>query len=203
MENEQPKKSKRFITVLSIALCVIFIPIIVLNTVMIIKTYVCPDHIPGLFGIKPVIVLSDSMIPEFASGALVFVGETDTDKLKAGDIICYLSEGTPVAQRIFEIITNDGQTEYLMKSDAETDAEPVSIKAEQIEGKYIGQMAGFGGAALFMQSPVGMALFIGVPILIYLGWDFIRKERENRTEKKKNLQLMEELDKLRGEKENE
>ena len=95
MENEQPKKSKRFITVLSIALCVIFIPIIVLNTVMIIKTYVCPDHIPGLFGIKPVIVLSDSMIPEFASGALVFVGETDTDKLKAGDIICYPFGGTP------------------------------------------------------------------------------------------------------------
>ena len=42
-------------------LCLLFIPVIVINLVLIINSYINPEELPGVLGIKPAIVLSGSM----------------------------------------------------------------------------------------------------------------------------------------------
>lgn len=52
-------------------LCLLFIPVIVINLVLIINSYINPEELPGVLGIKPAIVLSGSMEPAIQTGDLV------------------------------------------------------------------------------------------------------------------------------------
>lgn len=72
-------------------LCVIFIPVIFINLTLIISTYTKPGEMPGVFGIKPVIVLSGSMEPVIQTGDMIFLHSTDPARLQTGDVICHES----------------------------------------------------------------------------------------------------------------
>ena len=93
------------------------IPIIVMNLILIIGTYIHPDEIPGIFGTKPVIVLSGSMEPEFSSGDLIFVREVeDPSLLSKGDVVCYLQSGKAVTHRIASVTKDEsGGVRYTTK----------------------------------------------------------------------------------------
>lgn len=50
-------------TIIGILLCVVLIPILVINLTIVIKSYVYPDRVPDFFGLKLFIVETDSMKP--------------------------------------------------------------------------------------------------------------------------------------------
>ena len=52
---------QKIITVFSILLCVVFIPLLLVNVTLIAKSYIHPDQVPDFMGYKPFIVLSGSM----------------------------------------------------------------------------------------------------------------------------------------------
>lgn len=185
--------------IISIALLIILIPVILVNLIMIIKTYARPDHLPDVFGIKPAIVLSGSMSPLFETNALIFVKEIDTDELTEGDVICFLQGGTAITHRIEKIILLDGEQCYITKGDANNTVDQLTVSSAQIEGRYIGQIAGIGKIVLFMQSTLGMILFIAVPVILYLVFDIISKNKESRKEKVRTSELEKELERLRAE----
>ncbi len=202
MDNEVKKKKKgRAGMVVSIILCVIFIPIILINVTLIVKTYTNPDHLPDIFGVKPVIVLSGSMSPVFEAESLIFVKKTDTAQLAEGDIICYMTDGTAITHRIDEVKTEDGKTSYITKGDANNTVDSTTVSPEQVEGVYIGKINGLGGFAMFMQSTTGMIVFIVVPVLLYLAFDILMRRRESKKEKSRTAQLEAELEQLRASKE--
>ena len=65
----------------------IFIPVIVINLTLIISTYTKPGEMPGVFGVKPAIVLSGSMEPEILTGDMIFLHKTDPDLLQTRDVL--------------------------------------------------------------------------------------------------------------------
>lgn len=195
----QKKKNGRVGIVMSVLLCAIFIPIILVNVIMIVKTYTDPDHLPGVFGVKPAIVLSGSMSPLFEPKALIFAKQTETAALREGDVICFLQKGTAITHRIQRIETKDGQTLYFTKGDANNAEDTLPVKPEQVEGRYIGQIAGLGGFAMFMQSTTGMILFIALPVLLYLVFDVFSRRKENRYDRERARRLEKELAALRAE----
>ena len=70
LANEKKKVADRIFSIINIVLCIILIPVIVLNVTVIISTYTHPDEIPGFFGVKPVAVLSGSMEDAIMTGIL-------------------------------------------------------------------------------------------------------------------------------------
>ena len=81
---ERQKKKRGLVgTIIGIILCIILIPIIIINIILIVNTYIHPENIPGVFGMRPVIVLSGSMEPEFMSGDLIFIQDGDVEQLRA------------------------------------------------------------------------------------------------------------------------
>jgi signal peptidase len=60
-------KKQKILNIVGIALCVILIPILIMNCVLIVKGLVNEDEVPGVFGRTPLIVLTDSMYPEIKS----------------------------------------------------------------------------------------------------------------------------------------
>ena len=68
--------------VVSIIILIILIPILFVNGVILVNSFIHPDEIPSFFGWKPFIVLSGSMETEIDAGDVAVVRETDTASLK-------------------------------------------------------------------------------------------------------------------------
>ena len=185
LSSEDKKKGKVF-TVVGIALCVVLIPILIINLTLIIKSFVYPDKVPGFMGYKPFIVLSGSMEPEFYAGDIVLVKEAPTGTLTTGDIIAFRLNNSVVTHRIIEINDSEGKREYFTKGDNNTTEDNIAITDDMVEGKYLFRISGVGNFALFMQTPLGMVLFIAVPLILFILYDMLRRRHYYLVEKELN-----------------
>ena len=69
---------------------------------------------------------------------------------------------------------------------------------EQLVGIYRWRIPKVGDFALFLQTPLGMLLFVGVPVLAFLIYDIIRRQRYANRENRRTAELEAELERLRG-----
>lgn len=196
LSSEDKKKGKVF-TVVGIALCVVLIPILIINLTLIIKSFVYPDKVPGFMGYKPFIVLSGSMEPEFYAGDIVLVKEAPTGTLTTGDIIAFRLNNSVVTHRIIEINDSEGKREYFTKGDNNNTEDNIAITDDMVEGKYLFRISGVGNFALFMQTPLGMVLFIAVPLILFILYDMLRRRHYYLREKELNKKMEEELARMR------
>ncbi|WP_050639196.1 MULTISPECIES: signal peptidase I [Clostridia] len=196
---ERQKKKRGLVgTIIGIILCIILIPIIIINIILIVNTYIHPENIPGVFGMRPVIVLSGSMEPEFMSGDLIFIQNADKDQLKEGDVICYLEGGTAVTHRIADVTEDNGNIRYTTRGDANNTDDQKQVEQSQVQGIYKGKkIAGAGDFVMFMQSTTGMIIFIVCPIFLLIVGDILYRRKGDKQEQEKRRQLEEELEALR------
>lgn len=197
MTEGSKKKSGRVGFIVSIVLLIILIPIITVNVIFIVKSYTDKDGIPSVLGFKPIIVLSGSMSPAFETGSMIFVRETDTTKLKVGDIICYMSGESAVTHRITEVVNKGGEISYITKGDANNAPDRIPVNPEAVEGVYIKHIDKLGSYAMFMQSTTGMILFIVLPLLLYLIFEMTRRSLQAKRDKDQYELLQKELEELR------
>lgn len=187
----------RVIKGISILLCVILIPILVINLTLIVKSFVSPDKVPDFMGHKPFIVLSGSMEPVFAAGDLVLVKEVPHDSLKEGDIIAFREGNAVVTHRILTITETDGARGYVTKGDNNNVEDSIAVTDEMIEGVYLLKIDGLGNAGMFMQTPLGMIVFIALPLILFILYDIFRRRHYERREKERTREMEEELARMR------
>ncbi len=141
-------------------------------------------------------------------GDMIFVKAVDTDSLKVGDIIAYMDGGVVVTHRIIGVDDSAGLRQFVTKGDANLTKDAQSIPADRVVGIYRSRIAGIGNLAYFMQKPLGMLIFIGVPLAAFIIFDIIRRQRmadktASRLEKdreendKKTAEMQAELERLR------
>lgn len=120
-------------------MCVVFVPIIVVNLILIVNSYRNPDELPGVFGVKPAVVLSGSMEPAIETGDLILLRDTDPLALEKGDVICYLSSGKAVTHRIVGITAGeDGRPRYVTQGDANNAEDRLPVTPDQVQGIWLG-----------------------------------------------------------------
>jgi len=195
--------SNRVLTAVGVALCVIFGFLLVCNLTIIIKGALFPEKPPSVLGLTPMVVLSGSMSGEAEDhievGDLVFVGRAAPEELEVGDVIAYMNGGATVTHRITAIDTNtDGDLLFTTKGDANNAEDPTPVTEEQLVGIYRWRIPKVGDFALFLQTPLGMLLFVGVPVLAFLIYDIIRRQRYANRENRRTAELEAELERLRG-----
>ena len=185
---------QKIVGAVGIALCVVFVPLLLINVTLIVKSYTSPDKVPDFLGYKPFIVLSGSMEPSIMTGDMVFVKETDPDSLKVGDVIAYKSGSAVVTHRIVEVKSENGETRYVTQGDANNAADQSLVKPADVEGIYQRRVAGAGNLAMFMQTTTGMILFVVCPLVLFVLWDVIRRQLESRKEVSRTKELEMELE---------
>lgn len=189
-------------TVIGAVLCVLFGFLLICNLTIIIKGTLFPEKPPSVLGISPMVVLSGSMSGQAEDhievGDLIFVGKAEAEELEVGDIIAYMNGGSAVTHRITAIETEeDGGLLFTTKGDANEIADTQPVTEEQLVGIYQGRIPKAGDFALFLQQPLGMLLFIGVPLLAFIIYDIVRRQRFANWEKAKALEMEAELERLR------
>ena len=204
MSSEKKKSTAgRVVSVVGIFLCVIFGLMLLCNLTIILKGTLYPDRPPSVLGITPMVVQSGSMsgnAPDHIEvGDLIFTGKADIEKLKKGDIISFMEGSIVVTHRIIEVRTaDDGSPIFITKGDANNTEDSEPVTAENLVGIYMGRIPKLGDFAMFLQKPLGMMLFIGVPLLAFIIYDIIRRTKAAGKENKKAAEMEAELERLRA-----
>ncbi len=211
MAKEKSTASHKVLTGIGIALCVILIPILILNCTLLVKGWTNKDQVPSIGGVAPMIVLTDSMVGEaedcFNGGDLIFVKTVKPEDIKVGDVISYFDPNgngsTVTSHRVTNVFEKDGTIYFNTKGDNNNIEDKLPVAADKLVGKYTGfRIAGAGQVAMFMQTTWGLIICVVVPLVILVGYDAIRRAKYNKKhddEKDKLLAELEELRKLKGE----
>ena len=196
----------KLMSVVAIVLIVILSIVLIGNIVFIIKGSEGGDLPPKVLGVMPLIVTSSSMDGDnsdsFAEGSMIFVRESDG--IEQGDIVTYLTPSSRnegfiiVTHRVIEIYDENGTTYCITKGDANNAADQTPITTDMVVGEYWFHIAELGRIALFMKEPLGMLLCIGLPILIFVGYDLIKKQRSEKRKASNTAAMQAELDRLRA-----
>ena len=154
--------------VISIICIIILLPIVIISGVIMVNSIKNPDKIPSFFGWKPFIVLSGSMESEIFPGDIVVVKEINTADLKKDDVIAFKSGEIVITHRIVDIITEDGVTKYVTKGDNNNTIDIGYVLEKNVEGIYKFKISKLGDFALFVQTPIGIATCLSIPVLLLI-----------------------------------
>ena len=199
----------KILTVIGIVLCIIFGFMLICNLTIIIKGTIDPERPPAVLGTTPLVVLSGSMsgdAPDHIEvGDLIFVGKAEAEDLEVGNIIAFMQGKSVVTHRIIEIQTGEnGELLFYTQGDANNAPDQRPVTENDLVGIYKGRIPKVGDFAMFMQTPLGMVIFIGIPLAAFIIYDIIRRQRYAAKENKRTAELEAELERLRtlaGEKE--
>ncbi len=82
-------KSGKVSFIIGIVICVILVPILIINSILIVKGIGDDREPPSIFGYTPLTVLTESMSPLIDAGDLIFLKEIKPEDVKIGDVICF------------------------------------------------------------------------------------------------------------------
>ena len=193
-----------------VILCLLILPLLISNLTLIIKGSLYPDRLPDLFGIAPLAAGSDDMAGDaegcFDEGALIFIDLLDEEEVQAlqvGDVVVIRSQGSGEALQVIHlrIVAIDGADGKVLSfrvlgdnSAANGVTEPLVVSASNVIGKVTGSIAGLGSFALFLQTPVGVLVFVGIPVVAYLIYDIVRITLHNRRVRQAQSEQLKEKD---------
>lgn len=201
---EQTTLKHKILTAVGTVLCLLLLPILLINITLIIKSYTNTEEVPSVGGYLPLIVLTDSMYPQIHSGDLIICHTIEGDEVKVGDVISFFDpagNGTSiVTHRVMEITTQNGVLAYRTKGDANNVEDSMLVPEDNLVGIYRSRIAGAGNIAMFMQTSTGLIVCVVLPLVLLVGYDLIRSRAHENKKQKDTEALLKELEALRAEK---
>ena len=207
-KNQAPSETSKLhksLTIVGIVLCVILIPILIINCTLIIKSFVNKDEVPSIGGLTPLIVLTDSMYPDIKSGDIIVSKATDVNDIKVGDVISFFDPAgngsSVVTHQVIEILEpneNDGKLAFRTQGTNNNTPDKKPVAAEKVIGVYTNfRVPAAGHVALFMQTTAGLIVCVMVPLILLVGYDIIRRRLHDKDKEKDMDALMAELEALK------
>ena len=178
----------KVLTIVGIVMCVILIPMLIINCTLIIKSFINEDEVPDFAGVIPLITLTDSMYPDIKSGDLIFCKTAKPEDIEVGDVISFFDPASKggtsvVTHKVIEVINEDGKISFRTRGTNNNTDDRLPVPADKLIAEYTGiRIPGAGNVALFMQSTTGLIVCVVAPILLFVGYDVIRRrmyEKEN------------------------
>ena len=203
MDRKNVSRTNKTLTAIGIVLCVILVPILIVNCTLIVKSFVNKDEVPDFGGFLPLIVLTDSMYPDIKSGDLIFCKTVEAEDVRVDDVISFFDpagNGTAVVtHKVVEIIEKDGETYFRTKGINNNTEDKDPVPAKNLVGKYTEvRIGGAGKVALFMQTTAGLVVCVVVPIILLVGYDLLRRKKYEQTKDQDVAALMAELEALKA-----
>lgn len=190
-------------TAIGIVLCVLLVPILVVNCILLFKGATNQDEVPSVGGVVPFIVLSGSMEPEIQAGDLIICRQTPASDVNTGDVISFFDpdgNGTSVVSHRVTAIATDatGQPVFTTKGDANNVDDATPVTADKVIGVYQFRIPGLGNVAMFMQSTQGLIVCVVVPVILLLAYDIIRRRAYDKQSQAETDALKAELAQLKS-----
>lgn len=188
-------KKQIIIGVVMIVIALILLPILILNIILIAKGSNDSPYPPDIGGIAPMVVSTGSMTGtrqgSFPEGSLIFIhilSPDEVNSLETDDVITYYitnSDGSRsyITHRIVQVNkASDGTVDsFITRGDANSSDDVNPVSPENVVGEYSWHIAGIGAFIEFMQTPVGIIVVVGIPVIAFIAYDVIRITLYNRS----------------------
>ena len=176
MEKEWVSKMGTFVGTL---LCILILPVVVINCTLLFKSHINRERVPNIAGTFPMVVLTDSMYPEFQAGDLIFCHTKSASDVRPGDVIAFFDpagNGKSIVTHRVESITTDenGSLAWVTKGDANNVPDKELLSENHIIGRVAVVIPMVGKAVLFLKNPAGMMLIMMLAIWLIWGADVVR-----------------------------
>lgn len=205
--NKQENSSKfhKALTIIGIIMCVILVPILIVNCTLLIKSFINKNEVPDFAGMLPLIVLTDSMSPDINSGDLIFCIAVDVKDVEIGDVISFYDpagkSNSVVTHKVIDIINEDGKISFKTKGINNNTEDRLPVPEANVIAEYTGiRIPGAGNFAIFMQTTTGLIVCVILPIVLFVGYDVIRRRIYEKSKGDDMAALMAELEALKAEK---
>jgi len=190
---------RKLSSIIGIIVCVLIAPILIMNLTIVIKSYINPNKVPDFFGIKPFVVISKSMEPTICGGDLIITKSVEPSQLKEGDIASFKEGDSVITHRIVKLAENNGESVFITRGDANNAEDLNPVTYSHVEGIYLFKISKLGHLAMYMQTPVGMLIFVGIPLFSFIIYDIIRQRLADRKEISREAESQAEIKKLKAE----
>ena len=206
-EKNNSTKSNKLLTIIGIVLCVILVPILIVNCTLIVKSYVNKDKVPDFGGWLPLIVLTQSMsspteAPRIDMGDLIICATIEAEDVKEGDVISFFDpegNGTSVVtHKVIEVIEEDGKISFRTKGTNNNTEDKTPVPAENLVGIYKFRIPFAGHVAIFLQTTPGLIVCIVLPIVLFVAYELIRRRKFDKAKQEDTDALLKELAALRA-----
>lgn len=184
------KKCSMLLKLMKIFFGTILVFIVGVNLYSIIMQIKNKDVMPMPFGMGMAVVLSGSMEPVLSIDDLIIV--KSDNEFRVGDVIVYQNNNRLVVHRIVSI----DDEEIITKGDA-NDAEDKPILLENVKGKLVYHLEGFGKYVNFVKTPLGIGCVFIITILLF--WFTRDQKEENNCLEKKDVFKKEKVEVLEEE----
>lgn len=202
-QNEMQSRTQKILTIIGIVMCIVLIPILIINSTLLIKSFVNKNEVPNFAGAVPLIVLSDSMYPDIKSGDLIICQTVNPEEIKEDDVISFYDPAgngvTVVTHKVVEVLRDNGTLSFRTAGINNNTNDKLPVPASSVIAIYNGvRFAGLGNIAIFMQSTAGLIVCVIAPILLFVGYDVIRRKLYERKKGDDVAALMAELEALKA-----
>lgn len=132
--------------------------------------YIKHENDINIFGFRTYMVATGSMEPEYSIGDMIIIKETPKEKIKAGDVINYISENKAdtITHRVIEVEEKQGQTYYKTKGDNNNSEDPEPINYNQVQGVLVFKISKLGKVITKLLTGTGITILFAFIILSYL-----------------------------------
>jgi signal peptidase len=117
-----------------------------------------------------VVVTSDSMEPTLSRGDLLIIQAKSPDQIALNDIVVYQDEvwhsDGPIVHRVVEIEMVEGDYYYFTKGDNNPTRDPYNRTYSEIVGVVVATIPWLGNISLFLRTPIGIVMMVGLFIAI-------------------------------------
>jgi signal peptidase len=144
-------------------------------------------------GYKPFVVLSGSMEPAIPVGGVLLVRRVAAADVRRGDIITFVTPREPSASPQAASVTThrvvavqagqQGQPTFATKGDANENADPMAVPAQNVLGSAVFAMPYLGYVSRFASTKFGLLLLIVGPALLLIAMEvvsMVRRRSRNR-----------------------
>ncbi len=194
--------SHKAAVVFGAAVCVILLPILVINITLIARSFASPNQVPSIGGIFPLIVMTDSMYPDIQGGDLIFCHTEEPENIKEGDVIAFFDpagNGTSiVTHAVVKVTEQNGKPAWITRGVANNANDDAVVPAENLAGVYQMRLPGVGRVVMFLQTTKGLLLCVVCPIILLVAWDIFRRRRYEKRSQADTAALLRELEELRA-----
>jgi signal peptidase len=189
-------------TVVGVILCIILVPMLILNLTLIVKSYTNSSEVPSVGGYLPMIVLTDSMYPNIQSGDLIICHTVDPEEVEIGDTIAFFDpagNGTSVVtHQVIDVVKEEGELQFQTKGINNNAADASLVPADNLVGEFQFRIAGAGNIAMFFQTTTGLIVCVVIPLILLVAYDIVRRRMYEKSKKQDTAALLAELEALRA-----
>jgi signal peptidase len=132
------------------------------------------------------IVLTASMTPDIAPGDAVLVRDVTAGDVRVNDVITFQARGggdVPVTHRVVDVVVlSDGTRTFATKGDANEDRDAGVVTPDRLVGKVVLVIPYVGHVVGFVDSPVGFAALVVLPIGLLILTEVVSLARSTRAQ---------------------